>query len=280
MKKVLGLVASPRRAGNSEIIVKEMMNVLPASWNKRMLRLTDLKIDLCKACYACLPQEKRCVLDDDLNFFLDAIKETDKVIIAAPVYFLGQHTTLKLINDRMISIQNNTREYATGKQCVIAVPHTVPCWEGYGREATMHFARFLNLNVTGNIVLQSMLPGDVVNEDCLNKIRTLAQSLVDDTTVDFQDEEKVYCPDCGSSFLQIFHKGAWRCVMCDAEGSFSATSGKFTLSQKPKSVKRFTPEGMIEHGHTLDAVKNEYILRRGEVASIQSPYKKIDIWLK
>lgn len=278
--KVLGLVASPRRVGNSEIIVKEMMSVLPNDWEKEMIRMYDLKIDLCKACYACLPKEKRCIQDDDLNFFLDRIKEADKVIIAAPVYYLGQQTSLKLINDRMISIQNNTEEYAIGKQCVIIVPHTVADWEGYAREATMHFARFLNLNVTGTLIVRATLPGDVVKDGSLTKARELAMSLVNNTAVDFRDKEKVYCPDCGSSLLQIFHKEKWRCVMCASSGTWKADGESFTLNWDPSAHGRFSPLGMIEHGHILTDVKNEYIHRKDEVYGFQSKYKNIDLWIK
>lgn len=279
--KVVGLVASPRRIGNSEIIVKEMLNQLPDDWDKEMIRMNDLRLERCKACYACLPQEKRCILDDDLNFFLDRIKTADKVIIAAPVYFLGQQTSLKLINDRMISIQNNTEEYATGKQCVIVIPHTVPDWEGYAREATMHFARFLNLNVTGTLIIRATLPGDVTQAELLSKVRRLAVSLADNTAVDFIDEEKAYCPDCGSSLLQIFHKGGWRCVMCAASGEWTAADSRFELSWNSSSHRRFTPEGMIEHGHVLDGVKEAYIRRKDEVYAIQQQYKvTADGWIK
>lgn len=278
--RVLGLVASPRKIGNSEIIVKEMMKALPDEWEKEMIRLNDLRLDRCQACYACLPKEKRCILDDDLNFFLDHIKGADKVIIAAPVYFLGQQTSLKLINDRMISIQNNTEEYATGKQCVVVIPHTVVDWEGYAREATMHFARFLNLDVIGTIIIRSTLPGDVTKDDSLGKVRKLAMALADGEAVDFSDDEKVYCPDCGSSLMQIFHKGNWRCVMCSGSGRWEVANNKFLLSWDSQNHRRFTPTGMIEHGHVLDAVKEEYICRKDEVYAVQKQYKSIDMWIK
>ncbi|MDR1320263.1 MAG: NAD(P)H-dependent oxidoreductase [Gracilibacteraceae bacterium] len=271
--KVLGLVASPRKIGNSEIIVKEIVSSLPAEWDKEMIRMTDLNIGLCKACYACLPRDKRCVLDDDLNYFLDRVKAADKVVIAAPVYYLGQHTSLKLVNDRLISIQNNTAEYATGKQCVIAVPHTVPGWEGYGREAAMHFARFLGLDVTGTVILRSILPGDVLREDLLLKIRALAQSLVNNARVDFIDEDKAYCPECGSSLLQIFHNGQWRCVMCSSKGQLKSENGEFRLALIPARPSRFSAEGLAEHGCTLTNIKEEYIRRKDEVREAQQKYR-------
>jgi NAD(P)H-dependent FMN reductase/ribosomal protein L37AE/L43A len=278
--KVLGLVASPRKLGNSEIIVKEMLKSLPDDWDKKMIGLNDLRIDRCRACYACLPQGKNCILPDDLNFFLAHIREADKVIIAAPVYYLGQHTILKLINDRMIAIQNDSREYFKNKQCVIVTPHAVKDWEGYGREATMHFARFLGLNVTGTLVVNKTLPGDVLDEDSLIKIRELAMSLVDNSTVDFRDPALAYCPECDSSLLQIRRNGCWRCVMCGSVGGWKVKDGEFLLSVSPAELKRFSREGMEEHGHILTEIKEEYIRRRKEVAANQSLYKDIDYWTK
>ncbi|MDF2874310.1 MAG: NADPH-dependent reductase [Sporomusa sp.] len=278
--RVLGLVASPRRVGNSEIIVKEMMNVLPNDWDKGMVSLNNLRIDRCKACYACLPQEKRCILKDDLNFFLDCIREADKVIIAAPVYFLGQHTILKLINDRLISILNNGAEYFAGKQCVIAVPYGIKDWEGYAREATMNFARFLGLNVTGTMIINATLPGDVVDQATLSAIRKLAKSLEDNSVVDFNDPGKVYCPDCGSSLLQICHNSKWHCVFCDAGGEWSVADRQFVLTWNLEDHRRFSQAGMIAHGHALTQAKDKFISSRKQVAAIQGQYKEPDLWIK
>ena len=67
--KVLALVASQRKLGNSEILAKEMLSALPDTVEKEMIRLTDLEIQGCKACYACLAEETGYVIQDDLHFF-------------------------------------------------------------------------------------------------------------------------------------------------------------------------------------------------------------------
>ncbi|WP_371380953.1 flavodoxin family protein [Sporomusa aerivorans] len=278
--KVLGLVASPRRAGNSDIIVQEMMNMLPQEWKKEIIRLSDLRIDSCTACYACLPKDKQCVIGDDLTFLLDHIKAADKVIIAAPVYSLGQHTTIKLINDRMISILSKGDEYFTGKQCVIVISHGVKDWEGYAREATMHFARFFGLNVTGVLVVQAALPGDVLNPEIMGKMDALAQSLVDNTPVDFTDPELVYCPECGSSMLQVSRKGKWRCVMCASEGEWTNDTGEFTLSRMPQAHRRFTLEGITAHGCVLTGIKEQFLQRKAQAVEIRKKYRKGSFWIK
>ncbi|QDR79821.1 flavodoxin family protein [Sporomusa termitida] len=278
--RVLGIVASPRRVGNSEIVVKEMLAVLPDTWEKGMINLNDLVIERCKACYACLPKEKRCILNDDLNFFLDQLRAADKIIIAAPVYFLGQHTVLKQINDRLISILNNGPEYFTAKQCVIVIPYGIKDWEGYAREATMHFARFLGLQVSGTLLVKATLPGDAAEATSLAAVKKLAKSLADNTVVDFAEPDQVYCPDCGSSLLQIQHKAKWRCVFCGAGGEWAVADGQFAITCVPRTRQRFSLAGMTAHGELLTQAKNEFISNRKQVAAIQQQYKDPDYWLK
>ena len=141
--KVLAIVASARKTGNSEILAKEILSALPESTEKKMIRLAELNIEPCRACYACLPAGKGCVIQDDFDGLLQQIREADAVILASPVYFLGMHTRLKLLCDRCISVLNDAKEYS-GRRCVVVVPYGVEGWEGCGVEATVSVARFLH----------------------------------------------------------------------------------------------------------------------------------------
>lgn len=73
MKKVLGLVVSNRKLGNSEILVKEIMGNIPEECNRELIRLTDLEIKPCKACYRCLQPDNACPVRDDFNFVIGKI---------------------------------------------------------------------------------------------------------------------------------------------------------------------------------------------------------------
>ena len=68
--RVVGLVSSPRRGGNSELAVKEVLSRFPDDWEKTMIRLNELNINLCKACYGCLPEGTKCKVSDDLDFLV------------------------------------------------------------------------------------------------------------------------------------------------------------------------------------------------------------------
>lgn len=74
MKKVLGLVVSNRKLGNSEILVKEIMNNIPEECSRELIRLTDLEIKPCQACYRCLQPEKACLVQDDFNFVIKKLE--------------------------------------------------------------------------------------------------------------------------------------------------------------------------------------------------------------
>jgi multimeric flavodoxin WrbA len=71
MKKILGIVVSPRKLGNSEIMVKEISKHVEVPHELNLIRLSDFNIQSCRGCYQCLFKEGKCVLDDDLYEILD-----------------------------------------------------------------------------------------------------------------------------------------------------------------------------------------------------------------
>ncbi|MDR3561712.1 MAG: NAD(P)H-dependent oxidoreductase [Negativicutes bacterium] len=277
--KVLGLVASPRKNGNSEILVKEMLSALPADTEKEMIRLSSLDIKQCNACYACLPSEAGCIVKDDLAFLLDKIKTADAVIIAAACYFLGPHTSIKTINDRLISVLANAADY-TGKKCVTAVTYGVPGWEGYAREAVNNFARFLHLEVQGDMLVNAASPGEAVRPEVLAAARELAGRLVDDGQADIEAPGVISCQGCGSSLLQLAPDGKVRCVMCGTEGMLKSAAGGFGIDFAAGGHLRFSPAGMDHHSRLLEDIKRQFIATRQELAQLRRPYSNMDWWVE
>ncbi len=276
--KILGLVASPRKLGNSEILVKEMLASLPDEVEKTMIRLTDLDIKQCNACYACLPEDKECVIQDDLGFLLEQIKSADAVVIATPCYFLGTHTTLKLISDRLISVLQQAKEFA-GKKCAVLVSYGIEGWEGYALEAAVNAARFLHLDVVGTMLVHAASPGEVVKPEILDQARQLATSLVSDGRV--TNSSSVHaCQLCGNTLLQLQSTGAVKCRMCGADGKISIAEGELTVQFAIPKHQRFSQEGMSEHGKILEAIKNQYIAERHELNKLRKLYQNYNWWIQ
>lgn len=272
---ILGLVASGRKLGNSEILAKEMLTDLEGE--KRLLRLSDLAVEPCQACYACLPAGKPCVIDDDFAFFLEQLAWADVVVIAAPCYFLGAHTSLKTIGDRLIAVLNDGERFQ-GKRCVAVVTYGVADWEGYSREMVMNFARFLHLDLRGTLLVQAANPGEVVHPDVLAEARALAGRLIGDDSIAIDKTSTHVCGGCGSSLLQLNSSGQVRCVMCGLTGQMTVDAGRFAITFKPSDHSRFSPKGMAEHGQRLETIKAEYIANRKGLMALRKKYQEQDEW--
>lgn len=104
MKKILGIIGSPRKLGNSELMAKEISRNIPVPHELKLLRLIDFILRACRGCYKCLFDKKRCPIKDDLYTVVDAMCAADAIILAAPVYCLGVPAALKQFIDRSLSL--------------------------------------------------------------------------------------------------------------------------------------------------------------------------------
>lgn len=280
--KVLAIVASARKTGNSEILAKEMLAALPDSVEKKLLRLAELNIEPCRACYACLPEGRDCVIQDGFNDFLQQVREFDAVIFASPVYFLGMHTRLKLLCDRLIAVLNEACRYS-GRKCVVVVPYGVEGWQGYGVEATVSVARFLHLDVVGVLPVQAANPGEAASPKLLAQARAMAGRLLESAPEDpcvpltvsqATNSSDITCEFCGSGMLRLSASGRVTCVICGAGGAIQAEEADGSIRckwQEPDHI-RYSVTGMREHGERLEHIKAEFISRRHELAQLRKPY--------
>ena len=69
----------------------------------RAFALNDLNFRGCQGCMACKTKLDRCVLEDDLTEVLEAVRETDVLVLATPVYFWDVTSQLKAFLDRTYS---------------------------------------------------------------------------------------------------------------------------------------------------------------------------------
>ena len=102
--KVVILLGSPRPEGNSATLAKifnEAAEELGA--NVQIFGLNKLTYRGCQACETCKTKLDRCVLKDDLAQVLDAIRDTDVLVLATPVYFGDIPGQMKMFIDRCFS---------------------------------------------------------------------------------------------------------------------------------------------------------------------------------
>lgn len=98
--KILGISASPRKGGNTDIVINEVLNSAKDEGAEvEFLTLAGKEINSCVACDNCKKTGK-CVYDDDVLPILEKISEADGVVIGSPVYFGNVPSQLKALIDR------------------------------------------------------------------------------------------------------------------------------------------------------------------------------------
>lgn len=277
MKRILGIVSSPRKLGNCEVLTRVIMEAAGSNNVLEMIRLTDLDIKGCRACYACLPKEASCVINDDLAFLLDRIRYSDAVVIAAPCYILGPHGSIKKLQDRFVSIGNKYEQYA-GTPCVTVTAYGAPGWLGYAEPALNLTARFLNLNLIESAVFFGASPAEVIEKPAdLQRARQLGSALFDPGYRRTAKENE--CPVCWSDILKYNGEDVI-CPFCGTRGEIKVEGGKSKLVFYPKDDHRFTDEGRRRHFEVyLNSKKQEYISKRKHYQELQRPYRETSYWV-
>jgi len=98
--KVLGISASPRREGNSDLLLHQALSgAQQADASVEFLRLCDYRIEACSECYSCSANGD-CPTQDDYPPILDKMLEADRLILATPVFFMTVSAQAKLLIDR------------------------------------------------------------------------------------------------------------------------------------------------------------------------------------
>jgi multimeric flavodoxin WrbA len=102
--QVLCLLGSPRLNGNSSAIAKRFCETAEdLGAQVQTFALNQLTYKGCQACMTCKTELDRCVLQDDLTPVLDAVYDTDLLVMASPVYFGEVSSQLKGFIDRTYS---------------------------------------------------------------------------------------------------------------------------------------------------------------------------------
>jgi len=98
--RVLGILASPRRLGNSDRLLREALKgAASAGGGTEDLALADCAIAPCAECNACA-RTGVCRQHDGYAAVLDRILAADRLIFATPVFFMGVPAQAKLLIDR------------------------------------------------------------------------------------------------------------------------------------------------------------------------------------
>jgi len=97
---VLGLAGSPRKSGNSEMLLdKALEAAVEENATIKKIRINDLQFIACQDC-AKTRDDGVCKIDDDFQTLYDNIIAADIVVLASPIYFGSVSAQVKTMIDR------------------------------------------------------------------------------------------------------------------------------------------------------------------------------------
>ena len=122
-KKILGIIGSPRKRGNTHILVSRILDGAEKEGAMtEPLYLGDLDVRECDGCHSCW-RGKQCSKKDDMTYAYPKIIESDILIFGTPVYWYGPTALMKCFIDRFVYFNcPRNRAKIRGKSAVIAIP--------------------------------------------------------------------------------------------------------------------------------------------------------------
>jgi multimeric flavodoxin WrbA len=103
MTKVVAFNGSPRKDGNTSILIRHILNELENDGiGTETIQVGGKKIHGCTACMKCFEnRDRKCVMEDDpVNAWIETMRNSDGIILGSPVYFLDITPEMKALIDR------------------------------------------------------------------------------------------------------------------------------------------------------------------------------------
>jgi len=100
MTKIIAITSSPRRHGNSEILIDKFIESAKANGaDVEKVVLNELNLNACQNCGGCF-KTGRCILKDDIFILNDKILKADHIVLATPIFMGSLCAQLKTLIDR------------------------------------------------------------------------------------------------------------------------------------------------------------------------------------
>ena len=104
MQKILAIYGSPRRKGNTTLLLDHaVQGAAEAGAEVEKIVLRDLKMSPCLEIYGC-KETGRCVIQDDFQKIHDQLLLCQGLMLASPIFFYALSAHTKILMDRCQSL--------------------------------------------------------------------------------------------------------------------------------------------------------------------------------
>jgi multimeric flavodoxin WrbA len=175
--KILGLSCSPRREGNTEILIGEALQGAKHEGGEvELYRVSDKDIKPCDGCGTCFDMGE-CHIKDDMQGLYDKLLEADGIIFGTPVYFYSMTAQAKTVIDRTIALNRPERSLANKVGGVVVIAGSLGIIDAL---KDLYFYMVTRQMLPANYVAAyAGAKGDIKKlELCMNATRELGRQMV------------------------------------------------------------------------------------------------------
>jgi multimeric flavodoxin WrbA len=111
MKKMLGIAGSPRKGGNSDVLMKRILKgARDEGITTEEIQLRDYQFQPCNGCERCR-KDKTCTgLQDGMQLIYPKIRESGGMVVISPIYSYNMTALMKAFIDRLYSFYDFSDE--------------------------------------------------------------------------------------------------------------------------------------------------------------------------
>lgn len=155
--KVLALLGSPRRNGNTAVLMNKYLEGIEAATNNLVTSLVHLdaeNIKGCKSCNACqMNKTQYCVIKDDMIELYKEIESANVIIFATPIYFFSVSAQMKLFIDWLYALLSKLENkkivllstYGANTEADAGVKNVIDMFEKTSQFTNLDFVHSLNV---------------------------------------------------------------------------------------------------------------------------------------
>jgi multimeric flavodoxin WrbA len=284
MVGILGLVGSARPWGNSELLVRQVLQgAQDEGATIHMIRLSSLHLEPCTGCMRCAIGGKPCPLDDDMAWFIDVIQAADGLVLAAPTYFLGPAAVVKMVLDRLLMVLGRVeQQLPPPRPAVTIVTAGLEGWRGVTLPYLNALVHAFGYRPIDSLTAVAPGPGEVLLDEALMARVLKVGRRLGRGELEPSPPPRGVCPTCRCDAFVLEGERAV-CPICAREAVVERDGDGVNLIFEPVEgdEHRWTPQGLRTHMiEWVMATGPRFMANRAEIKERRRPYRSMDVnWL-
>lgn len=223
--KILAIIASPRKQGNTTTVVEKIAQELMSLGQVEVeyMFLSEVSLESCKGCSTCLLKGNAyCPAKDQRLEVEEKILASDAVIFASPVYAMNMTALMKNFMDRFAFTMHRPR-FFNQKTMIVALTGAVGLKETINSISQLKYCGFDIVQTLGIVVPNPLDYSPDLDEKTIKKIEKSAQKFYKkivknrpmkpswDTIVQFRIQQKVFAKhkDKMIADFEYFNEKGW-----------------------------------------------------------------------